>query len=99
MKSKNLIKFFHEEIILNIIIILLFLFFFPFSVLLKIFKVNLLGLNNKDNQAPLKRLVEKFIINSLHILAANSANKNYGGFGEDILSTQTFAKKCSLKMI
>lgn len=48
MKSKNLIKFFYEEIILNIIIILLFLFFFPFSVLLKIFKVNLLGLNNKD---------------------------------------------------
>ncbi|MBT3548756.1 MAG: Smr/MutS family protein [Gammaproteobacteria bacterium] len=43
------------------------------------------GLNNKDNQAPLKRLVEKFIINSLHILAANSANKNYGGFGATIL--------------
>ncbi len=28
-----------------------------------------------------------------------SFTKNYGGFGEDILSTQTFAKKCSLKMI
>jgi len=48
MKSKNLIQFFYEEIILNILIILLFLFFFPFSVLLKIFNVNLLGLNNKD---------------------------------------------------
>ena len=43
------------------------------------------GLNNKDNQAPIKRLVEKFIINSIHILAANSANKNYGGFGATVL--------------
>ena len=43
------------------------------------------GLNNKNNQAPLKRLVEKFIINSLHVLAANSANKNYGGFGATVL--------------
>ena len=43
------------------------------------------GLNNKDNQAPIKRLVEKFIINSTHILAANSANKNYGGFGATVL--------------
>ena len=48
MKSKSLFKFFYEEIILNILIILLFLFFFPLSILLKIFKVNLLGLNNKD---------------------------------------------------
>ena len=43
------------------------------------------GLNNKDNQAPIKRLVEKFIISSIHILAANSANKNYGGFGASVL--------------
>ena len=43
------------------------------------------GLNNKDNQAPMKRLVEKFIINSIHVLAANSANKNYGGFGATVL--------------
>ena len=43
------------------------------------------GSNNKDNQAPIKKLVEKFIINSIHILAANSANKNYGGFGATVL--------------
>ena len=43
------------------------------------------GSNNKDNQAPIKKLVEKFIINSVHILAANSANKNYGGFGATVL--------------
>ena len=43
------------------------------------------GLNNQDNQAPMKRLVEKFIINSIHVLAANSANKNYGGFGATVL--------------
>jgi DNA-nicking Smr family endonuclease len=43
------------------------------------------GLNNKDNQAPIKRLVEKFILNSSHVLAANSANKNYGGFGATLL--------------
>jgi len=33
----------------------------------------------------MKRLVEKFIINSIHVLAANSANKNYGGFGATVL--------------
>ncbi len=43
------------------------------------------GLNNKDNQAPMKRLVEKFIISSIQVLAANSANKNYGGFGATVL--------------
>ena len=43
------------------------------------------GLNNKDNQAPLKRLVEKFIISSIHILAACSDNKNYGGLGASIM--------------
>ena len=43
------------------------------------------GLNNKDGIAPIKKLVEKILINSPHVLAASSANKKDGGHGATYL--------------
>ena len=43
------------------------------------------GLNNKDGIAPIKKLVEKVLINSPHVLAASSANKKDGGHGATYL--------------
>ena len=43
------------------------------------------GTKNQNKTAPLKRLVEKIIISSPHILAANSANRNNGGRGATVL--------------
>mgnify|MGYP001315610333 CR=1 FL=1 len=43
------------------------------------------GLNNKNDVAPIKRLVEKILISSPHVLAACSANKHNGGHGATCL--------------
>ena len=43
------------------------------------------GLNNKNDVAPIKRLVEKILISSPHVLAASSANKHNGGHGATCL--------------
>ena len=43
------------------------------------------GTKNQNKTAPLKRLVEKIVISSPHILAANSANKSNGGRGATVL--------------
>ena len=43
------------------------------------------GLNNKDGIAPIKKLVEKILTNSPHVLAASSANKKDGGHGATYL--------------
>ena len=43
------------------------------------------GTKNQNKTAPLKRLVEKIIISSPHVLAANSGNLNNGGRGATVL--------------
>ena len=43
------------------------------------------GTKNQNKTAPLKRLVEKIVVSSPYILAANSANKNNGGRGATVL--------------
>ena len=43
------------------------------------------GTKNQSNKAPIKKLVEKIIISSPHVLAANSAIRSNGGRGATVL--------------
>ena len=43
------------------------------------------GTKNQSKKAPIKNLVEKIILTSPYVLAANSANKNNGGRGATVL--------------
>ena len=43
------------------------------------------GTKNQSKKAPIKNLVEKIILASPYVLAANSANKNNGGRGATVL--------------
>ena len=43
------------------------------------------GLHNKNSHAPMKNLVESFIIESKYILAAHTASADYGGSGAVVL--------------
>tara|TARA_B100001564_G_scaffold188285_1_gene158084 strand:- start:612 stop:1115 length:504 start_codon:yes stop_codon:yes gene_type:complete len=43
------------------------------------------GTKNQSNKAPIKKLVEKMIISSPHVLAANSAIRSNGGRGATVL--------------
>ena len=43
------------------------------------------GTKNQSNKAPIKKLVEKIIVSSPNVLAANSAIRSNGGRGATVL--------------